>query len=228
MNYIYALNKLVFDDKKYTLDEVNDAVKNNFENCENMHADIMNCKKFGENSDADICAVRVAEIMQKAIRSLSHDNIYYLPSLHTLDSNVSFGSVWGAGYDGRFAGMPFAKNAGPSNNVRNSEPTSMILSSSALPQTQFYGGQPIDVNFQTDMVKNHKNEIKALVMIYHNRNGLQFQVNSVSSKLLRDATDNPEKYPNLVVRVGGYSLYFNTLSRASKEEFIERFEKEGF
>ena len=83
------------------------------------------------------------------------------------------------------------------------------------------------MNFQADTMRSHKKEIEALIKVYLNNGGLQFQVNSLSSALLRDATDNPEKYPDLVVRIGGYSLYFNSISRASKLEFIERFEKEG-
>lgn len=225
---IFAVDKLVFQDKKYTLDEVNRAVKQNFEGSEALRTALLQCRKFGENAEADPYAVRVAEILQRLIRSYDHGNRYYSPSLHTLDANVGYGAGWGAGYDGRYAGAPFAKNAGAANEVRTSDPTSMIVSSSALPQYKFFGGQPIDVNFQTDMVRNHKNEIKALVKVYFERGGLQFQVNSLSSKLLRDAADNPEKYPNLVVRIGGYSIYFNHISKASKEEFIERFAKEGF
>lgn len=225
---IYAIDKLVFKYKTYTLDEINQAVKNNFVDYENIRNDIIKCSKFGENSEADSYTVRTAEILQKLIRSFNHGNLYYSPSLHTLDANVRYGTAFGASHDGRYAGTPFAKNAGPSNNVRSADPTSMILSSSKLPQHKFFGGQPIDVNFQTDMVRNHKNEIKSLISIYLERGGLQFQVNSLSSNLLRDAAANPEKYPNLVVRIGGYSIYFNNISDKSKEEFIERFEKEGF
>lgn len=225
---ICATDKLVFKDKKYTIDEMNKAVKNNFVGFENVRSDILKCSKFGENSDADEYAVRVAQILQKLVRGFDHDNLYYSPSLHTLDSNVGYGAEYGAGYDGRYAGEPFAKNAGASNSARKADPTSMILSSSALPQHQFFGGQPIDVNFSADAVSNHKKEIRALIEVYLNRGGLQFQVNSVSSKLLRKAMENPEKYPNLVVRIGGYSLYFNNISKESQREFIERFEKEGY
>ena len=141
---------------------------------------------------------------------------------------MEYGARYGAGYDGRYAGEPFAKNGGASNEVRKPDPTAMILSASKLPQYKFFGGQPIDINFGLNIVKHHKEKIKTLINVYFDRGGLQFQTNSVSSKLLREATDNPGKYPNLVVRVGGYSLYFHSLSRASKEEFIDRFEREGY
>lgn len=223
---ICAIDELVFKTKKYSVSEINSAVEKNFIGFENIRNDIMQCSKFGENSKADEYAVRIAEILQSLIRGFDHKNLHYSPSLHTLDANVGYGEAYGAGYDGRLAGEPFAKNAGASNEARKADPTSMILSSSSLPQHKFFGGQPIDVNFGIDTVRNHKSEIKALIGVYLQRGGLQFQVNSVSSKLLREAMENPERYPNLVVRIGGYSIYFNNISKASQKEFVERFEKE--
>lgn len=223
---ICAVDKLVFNDKKYTLEEMSAAVKNNFEGYAELRQDILACPKYGQNSSADEYAVRVAEIMERIIRAKDRGNRKNSPSLHTIDANVGYGSNWGAGFDGRAAGTPFAKNAGCSNIARQSDPTSMVLSAAKLPQEKFFGGQPIDVNFQTDTVRNHKKEIEALIKVYLNNGGLQFQVNSLSSALLREATDNPEKYPDLVVRIGGYSIFFNSLSPASKEEFIERVSKE--
>ena len=223
---IYAIDRLVFGEKKYTLDCFINAVKCNYKGYETLKSDVEMCVKFGENSDADLFAVRLAEILQKAIRSFDHDNVHFLPSLHTLDHNVTYGELWGADFDGRYSGEPFAKNAGASNKVRSSSPTSMILSSSALPQYKFFGGQPIDVNFQPSIVKNHKNEIRTLAEVYFERGGLQFQVNSLSSDILKKAVENPDMYRDLVVRIGGFSIYFCRISRKSQEEFIERFEKE--
>lgn len=223
---ICAIDELVFKQKKYTLEDLTKAVKNNFEGFEDIRNDIRLCKKFGENSAADMYAVKVADILSRQIRSFCHGNLYYAPSLHTLDANVMYGHAAGAGYDGRNAKEPFAKNAGPSNQVRRSDPTSMILSSSKLPQYKFFGGQPIDVHFEREMIGYHKKEIRTLIQIYMERGGLQFQVNSISSKVLREAMENPDKFPNLVVRIGGYSTYFNKIPKNSQKEFVERFEKE--
>lgn len=223
---ICAVDQLVFRQKKYTVNEMNDAVRNNFAGYEKLRKDIMTCSKFGENAEADSYAVRTAQILQRLIRSFNHDHLYYSPSLHTLDTNVGYGAGYGAGYDGRYAGAPFAKNAGASNEARRPDPTSVILSSSKLPQHQFFGGQPIDIHFGTDTVRNHKKEIRSLITVYLERGGLQFQVNSASAKLLRDAMENPANYPDLVVRIGGYSVSFHKLSKKSQLEFIERFERE--
>ncbi len=223
---ICAVDTLVFKEKKYTLAQLTEAVKNNFVGYEEIRNDIARCSKFGQNSNADSYAVKVAEILQKVIRRNNNEKRIYSPSLHTLDANVGSGEIWGAGYDGRRAGTPFAKNAAGSNCIRKNDPTSLILSAAKLPQNKFFGGQPIDINFSTDMVKNHKKEIAALIKTYLQKGGLQLQVNSLSSKILKDAAVNPEKYGDLIVRIGGYSIYFNQLSVLTKQEFIERVEKE--
>ena len=223
---ICAIDKLVFHQKKYSLGELIDAVRTDFETSPEILEDMLKCPKFGKDTEAEEYAIRVAQILQRLIRSHDHDNFYYSPSLHTLDSNVKYGSRWGAGFDGRRAYAPFAKNGGPTNLARGSDPTSVVLAAARLPQYKFYGGQPIDVHFQVDAVNNHKMQIAALIKTYFSCGGLQFQVNALSSATLRDAVENPERYEHLVVRIGGYSCYFNSLTNASKVEFIERFEIE--
>ncbi|MBO5938495.1 MAG: DUF3029 family protein [Clostridia bacterium] len=224
---ICAMDQLVFREKKYTLSEIHSALKNNFDGSEDLRQELLACPKFGQDSVADEYAIRVAEILQKIIRRHSEGRVHFCPSLHTLKSNIRYGSEWGAGYDGRSAGTPLAKNGGSSNFARSVRPTSLVLSASKLPQHKFFGGQPIDVSFSADTVREHKKELAALISTYLQRGGLQFQVNAASSKTLRAAYENPEQYSHLIVRVGGFSLYFNTLPDNAKLEFIERFEKEG-
>ena len=223
---ICAIDDLVFKNNKYCLEELSEAVKNDFVGYEEIRNDILKCNKYGQNSDADLYAIAVAEILQRVIRKKDHANRKYSPSLHTLTTNVRYGKNWGAGYDGRLAHEPFAKNAGPSDRVRKKEPTSLILSAAKLPQHKFFGGQPVDLNFSTEIIRNHKKEIAALISTYFQLGGLQLQVNSMTSELLKDALNHPEKYNDLVVRIGGYSCYFNRLSEQVKREFIMRTEIE--
>ena len=224
---IAAIEKLVFREKKYALAEINAAVKANFEGCAVLRAELLAAPKYGEDlEEADNMVARLSELMQRLIRKHDHKNYYFLPSLHSLDANVGWGAGFGAGYDGRAAGEPFVKNAGPGNAVRKKDPTAVILSASRLPQVKFYGGQPIDLHFESDTVKKNPAAIREAIRVYFARGGLQLQVNSLSSALLRKAYEEPENYAGLVVRIGGYSIRFNSLSERSKLEFIERFEKE--
>lgn len=222
-----AVDELVFKSGRYALNELVQALRDDFKGHEALWRELLACPKFGRDVQAEAYAVRVADILQRLIRSYDHDTLHYSPSLHTIDTNVGYGAHWGAGFDGRRAGTPFAKNAGPSNEARAANPTAMVLASSALPQSAFYGGQPLDVNFQLSAVSAHRREIEALIKVYLGRGALQLQVNALSPSLLREAADNPNAHPNLVVRIGGYSAYFRNLARATQLEFVERIEKES-
>ena len=224
---IYAIDEWVFRRKKYTLQEVLQATASDFDGFDAMRRDLSSCSKYGQNGVADAAAIRVADIMQRSIRRMDHGNVYYLPSLHTLDANVRYGDAWHATFDGRRGGAPFAKNAGPVNEARPAGATSLVLSASKLPQTHFYGGQPIDINFTPDSVRRCKPAIRTLISVYLQRGGLQFQVNALSPELLRDAMAHPERHAGLVVRVGGFSIYFSALSRKSQLEFLQRAEADG-
>ena len=155
--------------------------------------------------------------------------MYFIPSLHTLDSNVSFGNRLYTTLDGRLKGQPVSKNAGPTNDVRCSDPTGVILSAAALPQENFSGGQPIDLYFDPALLesKASRDKIKALIQTYFQLGGLQVQVNSVDIGLLERAYEKPEDYPMVVVRIGGYSRRFTELSKKSQLEFIQRFRQES-
>lgn len=76
------------------------------------------------------------------------------------------------------------------------------------------------------MINHHKKEIAALIHVYLLNGGLQMQVNALSSQVLKDAVKNPQNYEDLIVRIGGYSNYFNRFSERTKQEFIERVERE--
>lgn len=223
---IAAIDTLVFKKKRYTISEMTEAVRGNFKDAARLRAEIAACPKYGQSPEGDAYAVKVAEILQEVIRRHRRGNLFYCPSLHTLTANVQYGAEWGAGYDGRPAGAPFAKNAGPSDEVRRKDPTSLILSAAGLPQHKFFGGQPIDLNFSADMIRNHKQKIVVLIRTYLKKGGLQLQVNSLSAKLMRAAVRDPEGHRDLIVRRGGYSVYFNDLSEAQKQSFIRRTEIE--
>lgn len=223
---ICAVDRLVFKERKYTIDQINEAVKNNFCGYEEIYHDILACPKYGTDSEADEYAEATAMILADIIKSYDFGNRYYMPSLHTLDANIRYGNNWGAGYDGRLSESPFAKNAGPCNNVRNNQPTSVILSAAKLPQYRFYGGQPVDIKFDCSAVREQKLKIAALIKTYFKNGGLQLQVNALSSQILKDAVKNPELHNDLIVKIGGFSDYFNKFPADTKLEFIERFEKE--
>jgi formate C-acetyltransferase len=127
--------------------------------------------------------------------------------------------------DGRKAGEPVSKNANPTLDALSANPTGQILSAAALPQTRYSGGQPIDLYFDRNQLstQEQRDKIRAFLLTYFSLGGLQIQVNSVDPDLLQKAYDQPEQYPHLIVRRGGYSVRFSDLSRAEQADLIQRF-----
>lgn len=220
-----ALREQVFEKGAYSLLQVVEAAKTNFEGNEALRRALVSAPKYGENrQEVNALCRRLGETIAQAGRDCRFENFYYLPSLHTIDCNVGFGSAQGATLDGRPAGEPVNKNANPSHLLRHTAHTDHILSAASLPQTGFSGGQPIDLYFEKAWFadKALRNKIKALILTYFEQGGLQFQVNSVDIALLEAAHREPEKYPHVIVRVGGFSLWFRDISPAAREDMIVR------
>ena len=229
-NAICAIDKLVFKQKKYTLQNYVLATKRSYEEDTELLADIKGCEKYGTNNKyADGVAIKLCEMVSEICKKNSSKNEYFIPSLHTLDSNIWFGMGLYTTLDGRLKGEPVAKNAGPTTDVRTADVTNVFLSAAALPQRLYSGGQPIDVYFSPSTLKTQekRDKIKALIKTYFTLGGLQVQVNSVDVKTLERAYENPQEYSNLIVRIGGYSMRFTWLYKHVQKEFIERFKKEN-
>ncbi len=219
-----AINELVFEKKKYTLNELVTAAKMNYEGYEDVRLDISKCQKYGTNNpEVNTLFKRICKIVSTICKNVSHDNRLFLPSLHTLDVNVGYGMMLYATLDGRKKGDPVNKNANPSTQLKKVEHTSQILSAAAFDQTDFSGGQPIDLYFDRAWfkTKESRDKIKTLIRTYLQLGGLQFQVNSVDIDLLEKAHKAPHDYPFVIIRKGGYSVRFNELDEITRAEFIE-------
>jgi len=228
-NAITAMEALVFDAKKYSLADFAAAASSDFAGFTELRRDIQACPKYGEGSDkADANARRLAAVFASACKKFDFANTRYLASLHTLDANVAFGGRLYSTLDGRLKGEPVNKNAGATNDARNSGPTAMILSAASIDQTEFSGGQPVDVSFLGGALSSSEGraKIKALIKTYFGLGGLQFQVNCVDSALLEKAYADPKKYPDVIVRIGGYSVRFADMGKQSQLELITRIKSE--
>ena len=136
---------------------------------------------------------------------------------------MNFGNRLYATLDGRRAGEPVNKNAGPSLLLKKREHTSDVVSATSFDQSLFSGGQPLDLYFEKQWfeTKELRDRIKALIKTYFELGGLQLQVNSVDIDLLEKAHASPNDYPFVIVRRGGYSVRFSDMNYKSRAEFIE-------
>ena len=228
-NAMTAIDRLVFKEKKYTIEQIIDATRQDFNGEQKLLSDIRRCEKYGTNADApDSHARRIFDMVERVCKGMYYDNVRYIPSLHTLDVNVPFGARLYTTMDGRMKGAAVAKNGGPTNDVRRTDPTSLMLSAAKLDQYKFTGGNPIDLYFDRRLLQDEdsKKKIAALFRTYFDLGGMQIQVNSIDSATLRKAYETPDDYRHLIVKIGGYSMYFNDMMDEKKLELIERIEYE--
>lgn len=229
---ITVVDHLVFQQKKYTIQDLIQAVQHNFEQTQRDHQiylDVTRCPKYADGSDeADDAVAFVLNAVADACENSYQGNIRFLPTCHTIDSNVQFGRCVYACIDGRKDGEAFGKNAGPVMQVIKNTPTDLMISALHIPQVRFSGGVPIDIYVPANVFaeKEGRDKYKGLIKTYLDAGGMQVQVNSVSLALLKKAYDSPEEYPHVIVRKGGFSIYFTDMLREVQKDMIQRFEKE--
>ena len=228
---ITAIQELVFEQKKYYIEDIINAARSNYEGDPKdikILADLKRCSKYGEaNEKADSNAQFVLNILADACEEQRVENIRFIPTTHSIDSNILFGKSVYASLDGRKNGEAFGKNAGPVLQVIKNSPTQFCLSAMSLPQYRFSGGFPIDLYFQPDLLKSEedKKKIQSLFRTYLFHGGMQIQVNSIRIDILKAAYENPKLYPDIIVRKGGFSVYFADLTKEIQRDLIDRLEK---
>ena len=253
-----ALKKHVFEDHRYTMEEMLEACKNNWgapsaplsspEGDTNplqgneapsgavggavMRAYIRNHTPFFGNDDAyaDEIAGRVYEDLVKAIegRPNTRGGKTQLNMLSTTCHNY-FGSVCGATPNGRLAHFAISDGTSPAHGSDTHGPTAVIKSLGKLDQTKS-GGTLLNVRFVPQLLKREEDQKKlaSLIRTYFKFGGHHIQFNIVDTATLHDAQQHPEEYRDLLVRVAGYSDYFNDMTEQLQNEIIARTENEAY
>jgi len=220
----------IYDSKKFGWDELNKALDADFEGYEQIqHEMIYNTPKFGNDDDyADEQAVTVFEIYYDSVngRPNSRGGVHRINMLPTT-SHVYFGSVIGATPDGRNAHLPLSEGISPFQGVDHNGPTSVIKSASKIDHLRT-GGTLLNQKFSPSFFEDEDsyNNLTALIRSYFSLDGHHIQFNVVNAETLRDAQKHPERYRDLIVRVAGYSDYFNDLGEDLQNEIIKRTEHE--
>ena len=227
-----ALKKHVFEDHRYTMDEVLEACRKNWEGEEIMRQYIRNHTPFFGNDDvyADTIAVCVYDDLVKAIegRPNTRGGRTQLNMLSTTCHNY-FGSVCGATPNGRLAHFAISDGTSPAHGSDTHGPTAVIKSLGKLDQTKS-GGTLLNVRFVPQLLKRDEDQRKlaSLIRTYFKFGGHHIQFNIVDTATLHDAQQHPEEYRDLLVRVAGYSDYFNDMTTQLQNEIIARTENEEY
>ena len=227
-----TLKTHVFGSGRYTMDELLQAVAKNWEGEEKMRQYIINHTPFfgNDNDEADAIAVKVYDDLVDAIEG--HPNTRggktQLNMLSTTCHNY-FGSVCGASVNGRMARFAISDGTSPAHGADTQGPTSVVKSLGKLDQTKS-GGTLLNVRFVPDMMKGEEDlkKLGSLIRTYFTLGGHHIQFNVVDTATLHDAQQHPERYRDLLVRVAGYSDYFNDMTPQLQNEIIARTENEAF
>jgi len=226
-----AVRYNIYDKKKYTWSDLNKALEADFNGFEQVRYDLIyNTPKYGNDDDyADQQAVTVFEIYYDSVngRASSRGGVHRINMLPTT-SHVYFGSVTGATADGRKAFTPLSEGISPSQGSDSQGPTSVIKSASKIDHLRT-GGTLLNQKFSPQFFDDEDsyNCLTALIRSYFSLDGHHIQFNVVNAVTLRDAQKHPELYRDLIVRVAGYSDYFNDLGEDLQNEIILRTEHEN-
>lgn len=221
----------VFEKGKLSLLDMKMAMEANFEGYDQLRSDLIyNTPKYGNDDDmADEQAVTIFEAFYHAVngRPCSRGGVYRINMLPTT-CHVYFGSVMGASPDGRKAGTPLSEGISPFQGADTQGPTAVIKSASKIDHLRT-GGTLLNQKFTPSFMDTQEGirQVMSLVRAYFRMDGHHIQFNVVDAQTLRQAQKHPEEYKDLIVRVAGYSDYFNDLGEDLQNEIIRRTEHSG-
>lgn len=225
-----AIRSLVFEKQQIELPELLEALKANFEGFNDLRYKLIyEAPKWGNNDDeADRNAVMVFDSFYNAVngRQSYRGGVFRINMLPTT-SHVYFGSVIGAMPDGRLAGEPLSEGISPVQGADQKGPVAVLQSAAKIDHIKT-GGTLLNQKFSPSFFSTEEaiDKLAALVRAYFRLDGHHIQFNVVDANTLKDAQKHPEKYRDLIVRVAGYSDYFNDLGEALQNEIIRRTEHE--
>ncbi len=221
---LFAIKTLVYDNKRYTLEEVNTATLANFEGYETIQKDLWDVPKYGnDHQECDELANDLYKHVASGMRQRGIDNgmDYFLIVISNNQTNTDWGKETDATYDGRKKGVYLNPANNPQGGAALNGPTATLNSLSKF-EAKYHGGSVQNIKFTPRMMKNEKEKVQALFRTYFKKGGCQLMVTVVDHGILEDAQIHPEKYPDLIVRVAGYSAVFVNLNKDIQDELLSR------
>lgn len=224
---LYAVKKLVFDKKKYTMKELIDALNADFDGFDQLYHDFKNCEKFG--NDIEEVDNITARALNRFFTILKRNNTYrggvFTGGCSTFNRAADYGSRIAALPNGKRKGEPLLADSIAATPGRDTKgPTALMRSVLRYNHTDACSGFVFQNKFEKKLFCTEKGKASfiALAKAYFAGGGQQYTITVVSPDDLIDAKIHPENHRDLIVRVGGYSDYFVNLDGALQDNVIER------
>lgn len=222
-----AIRKAVFEDKTVTLEEFTEILRSNWKEKEYLRLLIKNkYPKYGQGDvKTDAIAKRIVDVLS--------DTVSYKPNvkggkwrlgLFSINWRWDLGEKTAASADGRLCGETLSQNTSASFGADKEGTTAHLISVARLDTSKTPNGAIVDIDLHSSAVRgeNGLNALVASLKTYFELGGFSVHYNVLDTEILKDAKQNPEKYPNLQVRLCGWNVLFSSLSEKEKDEFIAR------
>ena len=226
-----SLHLHVYKRRSITLETFLQVLADNFEGHDELRASLLyDTPRYGNDDDAaDRHARWVFDAFHDSVNGrVSPRGATYRINMLPTTSHIYFGKLVGATPDGRLAHEPLSEGISPVQGMDLRGPTAALNSALKIDHLKT-GGTLLNQKFTPDFFSDDRGirKLTQLIRSYFTMNGHHIQFNVVSAETLRDAQKHPEKYQDLIVRVAGYSDYFNDLGPELQEEIIRRTEHQG-
>jgi pyruvate-formate lyase len=224
-----AMKKLIFEDKKYTMKQLCEALRKDWEGCEQMRQDFINAPKWGNDDDyADECTREAYDIVvEEGLKIKDRWGAHPRPLPQALSLFRGVGMVTGATPNGRKTGEVLSDGGvSPYHGMDHKGPTAVLRSCSKVDHTKAKGNL-LNQRLQPSILQGEKGWqlFRAWIKTWHDLLIQHVQINVIDNTVLKAAQKEPEKFPDLVVRVAGYSAYFTQLDKTTQDSIIHRTEQ---
>ncbi len=228
-NSLYAIRAVLDGECAIARDELLKALENDFADQDALHRQLLNMPKFGNNVAAvDSLAKTIVDFTFAEITSRRcwRANGFLIPSTIMFVTFTGQGHDIDATPDGRRAGSPIADSCGPMQGTDCDGPTSMLSSTAVLPQMHGLGTMILNLRVNIAMLgrSDLRAKLKALLQGYFALGGMQVQITALDAVKLQEALIHPDDHADLIVRIGGYTEYFNRLDKHLQQEVVKRTE----
>ena len=221
---LLAVQKLVFEEKLLTLEQLTEVLKNNWEGHEGLRQHALSLAKYGNNDPAaDALAAELAHYCAGLVNNKPNGRGgVFKASLYTIDHCFRLGRLTMATPDGRLAGQPLSKNMCAAVGMDRKGITGMIHSAGRIDASRFPNGSVLDVVLHPSAVAGDEGLMAfyGLLLTYFKLGGLALHGNVFNAEDLKKAQKDPEQYKNLQVRVCGWNAYFVNLTKDEQDAFI--------